>query len=57
MWNFSIQVIKLCMCMSLCMGIPDSIEIATTAQVDEATIVKIKATIASPSQSSFTTQR
>ena len=27
------------------MGIPDSIEIATTAQVDEATIVKIKATI------------
>ena len=39
------------------MGIPDSIEIATTAQVDEATIVKIKATIASPSQSSFTTQR
>ena len=39
------------------MGIPDSIEIATTAQVHEATIVKIKATIALPSQSSFTTQR
>ena len=39
------------------MGIPDSIEIATTAQVDEATIVKIKATIALPSQSSLTTQR
>ena len=39
------------------MGIPDSIEIATTAHVDEATIVKIKAMIALPIQSSFTTQR
>ena len=32
------------------MGIPDDIEIATIAQVDETTIVKIKATIVLPFQ-------
>ena len=39
------------------MGISDDIEIATIAQVDEATMVKIKATIALPFQSSLTSQR
>ena len=39
------------------MGISDDIKIATIAQVDKATMIKIKATIALPSQSSFTTQR
>ena len=39
------------------MGISDDIEIATIAQVDEATMIKIKATIALPFQSSLTSQR
>ena len=39
------------------MGISDDIEIVTIAQVDKATTVKIKATIALPFQSSLTSQR
>ena len=39
------------------MGISDDIEIATIAQVDEATKIKIKATIALPFKSTLTSQR